>query len=124
MHTAPQPLFAVRFPKADREYGQRQDLEKIIRFMRTNVYFLLSVSLPLSLLLPSSHTHTHSITHTTRFSQNTHGGERLVAGNVKLLCHVQSKSGSLTSCVCNAGMCVCSAHPMSRLAALSVWVLS
>lgn len=79
-----------------------------------------SLSVSLSCSLP----HTHSITHTTRFSQNTHGGERLVAGNVKLLCHVQSKSGSLTSCVCNAGMCVCSAHPMSRLAALSVWVLS
>lgn len=47
--------FAVWFPKADREYGQSQDLEKINRFKRTSMYFLFTVSLPLSLMLPPSH---------------------------------------------------------------------
>lgn len=55
MHTDLQLLFAVSLPKADREYGQSQDLEKINRFIRTSMYFLFSVSLPLSLLLPPSH---------------------------------------------------------------------
>lgn len=66
MHTALQLLLAVWFPKADREYGQRQDLEKINRFIRTNVYFLFSVSLPLSppLTASLSHTHIHITSHT------------------------------------------------------------
>lgn len=57
MYTALQLFFAVWFPKADREYGQSQDLEKITRFIRTSMYFLFSVSLPLSFLLTPSHTH-------------------------------------------------------------------
>lgn len=69
-----------------------------------------SISLAPFLTHTYTYTHSHTITHTTRFSQNTHGGERLVAGNVKLLCHVQSKSGSRTSCVYRVGMCVCSAQ--------------
>lgn len=89
----------------------------------------LYLSLAACLTRIHAHTHAHYRTHTTPFSPNTHGGERLVAGNVKLLCHVQSQSGSLTTvcvCVCvqRVCVCVCSAETSNPRSALLVWAVS
>lgn len=77
-----------------------------------HVLSVLCQSASISLAPSLTHTYAHYHTHTTLFSPNTHGGERLVAGNVKLLCHVQSQSGSLTT-VC-VDVCMFCKNPQSQ----------
>lgn len=65
------------------------------------MYSLFSVTAPLSPLLPCTLPCTLNRTGSPLGTDKTPmGGQRLVAGNVKLLCHVQSRSGSLELCVC------------------------
>lgn len=97
--------------KLTENMGSVRTLRKsTVSYAQTCTFCSLSACLylPLSLTRSPTHTSIQHHTHTTPFSQITHGEERLVAGNVKLLCHVQSQSGSLTT-VCRVGMCVCSA---------------
>lgn len=107
LHTCSQAFLCGVIPKSwQRIWAKSGPWENQPIHTHKRVLSVLCQFASISLSLPPSHTLSH--THTTPFSQNTHGGERLVAGNVKLLCHVQSQSGSLTT-VCVVGLCACSA---------------
>lgn len=110
-----QPVLVLWIHKADRKDAQCQDVDKPTHFKFTDVYFLLSIRLPFFLASDTS-TQLHS-------KQNTRG-ERLAAGNVKLLCHIQSKlepnlflCGGVCMCLC---LCVCVASCVYVLHKLSI----
>lgn len=106
------PLLRVIFPKADREYGQRQDLEKIIRFMHKCVLSALcqSASISLAPFLAHTHRHTHAYAHTELDSAKTPMGECFWLLEMSNCFVMSNLSQWAQSAVLDAGMCVSSAQ--------------
>lgn len=107
------------FPKADREYGQRQDLEKIIRFMRKCVLSALCQSASISLVPFLAHTHTHAYAHTELDSAKTPMGECFWLLEMSNCFVMSNLSQGAQSAVLDAGMCVSPAQKNPQEACLS-----